>query len=54
MSNYFKNILILTLLFMGTVYGTTISSASIDIDQNTLTIQFTDEINTTWQKILNI
>ena len=47
MSNYFKNILILTLLFMGTVYGTTISSASIDIDQNTLTIQFTDEINTT-------
>ena len=47
MSNYFKNILILTSFFIGTVYGTTISSASIDIDQNTITIQFTDEINTT-------
>jgi hypothetical protein len=47
MSNYVKNILAPTIFLMGSIYGATISNAAIDIDQNTLTIQFTDEINTT-------
>ncbi len=47
MHHFFKNNLILTVLFISTIYGTNISSASIDIDYNILTVQFTGEINTT-------
>ena len=47
MNNFVNKILTLTIFLMCSIYGATISTAVIDIDQNILTIHFTDEINTT-------